>query len=313
MKHRIALYGANGHQIQQELPDNPRAELAAYAKMKLGRDFPAAKQYGSLDEILDDPDIELVSLCSPVRAEQQEDAIKALKKGKHVLAEKPAAMTEAGLDRILNTARENSRLFHAMSATAFEQPYLAIRNILRETVIGEIMQVHIRKSYPWHEERPIDSLTDGGLLLWTGIHAARIAEHVCGMKLRGGGYKIFRGLPPGNGREKTELAAAVLAEFENGAPVTMDINYLNRRESGIWGYDELRIFGRDGIIESLAGGEVCRILRKGEPFRELERREPSLSWFECFLDELDGKPFPISLEEEFSPDRFLLKLQLRQP
>ena len=65
-----------------------------------------------LDELLADPQVEIISLCSPRRADQARDAIRCLKAGKHVYAEKPAALTEWKLDEILTAAKESGREFH---------------------------------------------------------------------------------------------------------------------------------------------------------------------------------------------------------
>ena len=139
-------------------------------------------------------------------------------------------------------------------------------------------------------------------------HAARIAEQVSGLKLRNGCFRRHADCPPGESRRKTALAVSVLAELENGAPVTLMINLLNCRGTGVWGYEELQIFGSDGILESLAGGTVRRRIRTGGTFEELPLTGPSLDFFECFLDELEGAEFPLTQEQEFSPDRFLLRM-----
>jgi len=306
--HPIALYGSNGHQIQDKLKGNPRAALAALAGIGPLPEFPEARQCASLDELLAIPEVELVSLCSPRRADQSKDAIRALEAGKHVYAEKPVALSEAELDRILDAARASGRIFHSMCSTAFEQPYLTLREEVAKGTVGEIEQLHVRKSYPWFPERPFDAETDGGLLLWVGIHAARIAEQVSGLKLRNGCFRRHADCPPGESRRKTALAVSVLAELENGAPVTLMINLLNCRGTGVWGYEELQIFGSDGILESLAGGTVRRRIRTGGTFEELPLTGPSLDFFECFLDELEGAEFPLTQEQEFSPDRFLLRM-----
>ena len=58
------------------------------------------KVYKRLEDVLADPEVELVDLCTPtsVHAEQ---AIAALKAGKHVLCEKPLARTSAEAREIL--------------------------------------------------------------------------------------------------------------------------------------------------------------------------------------------------------------------
>ena len=122
----VALYGANGHQIHDVFVGYPHARLVATASFPRGKLPPAGladgeiRSYASLDEILNDPRVDVVSLCSPRRRDQASDAIRCLRAGKHVYAEKPSAMAEEDLDAILRAAAETVRVFREMAGTAFE-------------------------------------------------------------------------------------------------------------------------------------------------------------------------------------------------
>src|SRR5947209_754907 len=61
---------------------------------------PQVKVFRKLEEVLADPDIELVDLCTPTPL-HPEQAIAALKTGKKVICEKPLARTAAGAAEIL--------------------------------------------------------------------------------------------------------------------------------------------------------------------------------------------------------------------
>ncbi|MCX7934840.1 MAG: Gfo/Idh/MocA family oxidoreductase, partial [Planctomycetota bacterium] len=162
----IGLYGFNGHQIHHACLNHPRLFLAGIAGAE-ETEIPAAlrdrkiKRYPSLEVMLQDPEVEMVSLCSPRRREQANHAIACLRAGKHVYAEKPCAMSEADLDAILAAAAAAGRRFHEMAGTAFEEPYLAMREIVASGCLGEIIQVFAQKSYPYHDGRPQDEDIDG--------------------------------------------------------------------------------------------------------------------------------------------------------
>src|SRR5690606_19177940 len=80
----VALYGSNGHQLRPDaLEAHPNARLVAVAAVG-DRFLPAGstvRQYASLDEMLNDPEVQLVSLCSPRRLDQARDAIRCLEAG----------------------------------------------------------------------------------------------------------------------------------------------------------------------------------------------------------------------------------------
>lgn len=60
--------------------------------------------------------------------------------GKHVYAEKPCALNESDLDRIVATAHETGLLFREMAGTAFGRPYYAMREIVASGFLGEIVR-----------------------------------------------------------------------------------------------------------------------------------------------------------------------------
>ena len=100
---RIGLYGTNGHQMHRALtrphpwPAAPTAVAGfpADAVDALRADGAACAVVPDLPALLARDDVDLVSLCSPRRADQAADAIACLRAGKHVYAEKPAARSEA--------------------------------------------------------------------------------------------------------------------------------------------------------------------------------------------------------------------------
>lgn len=64
--------------------------------------------YESLDQILRDPQIDLVDICLPPNL-HVDAACKALEAGKHVLCEKPLGLTTAECDQIVAAAKKNDR------------------------------------------------------------------------------------------------------------------------------------------------------------------------------------------------------------
>lgn len=66
LEHKIAIYGANGYQIHNELLNYPKGELCLWAAIELEEaEYPGGYQVGTLDEIVKVPQIELISLFSP--------------------------------------------------------------------------------------------------------------------------------------------------------------------------------------------------------------------------------------------------------
>ncbi|MDR0719184.1 MAG: Gfo/Idh/MocA family oxidoreductase [Treponema sp.] len=310
----IGIYGANGHQIVHLFPGRKNVRLAAAAAFKSEslpvslRGKNAPRLYGSLDELLADPEIDLVSLCSPRRADQAGDAIKSLKAGKHVYAEKPCALSEKDLDRIIETAEKTGFHFHEMAGTTFAQPYLSLRERIKSGVLGTIIQIFVQKSYPYVDTRPQDEGVDGGLTLQVGIHALRLVEHTAGVRVRKiTGIETDLGNPKSGG---LKMASSLVLSLENGGVGSVVLNYLNPHSFGNWGNEHLRVFGTGGFIESVDGGSKTRLVTGEKDWGQVSLEEPGKEYFDFYAESLsEGKAMPFSVEEELHPLRVLLEVK----
>ena len=309
-KTRIALYGTNGHHITNQLVGHPTAELvavAAFGEAELPDGVGDVSRYDTLEALLADDRVELVSLCSPLRSEQAGHAVTCMKAGKHVYAEKPCAMTEADLDAIIATSRETGMEFHEMAGTLVEQPYKAMREVVASGAIGEVVQVFAQKSYPWAEWRPADEKLDGGLATQVGVYLTRFVEHVAGQKIAAIALqetKLGNDVPGSECRRAMSFAM----NLENGGVASGIGNYLNALSKAIWGYEIVRIFGTAGIMESTPFGPSARLIRNGEAPEVLDLSEPSGDYFAMYVEALQGGPdMPLSIEAELSPTRWVIR------
>jgi predicted dehydrogenase len=302
----VALYGSNGHQLKvAALLTHPNARLVGVAEMDQ-KTPPDIRRYADLDALLTDPQVELVSLCSPRRADQARDAIRCLQAGKHVYAEKPSALSEAELDAVLAAASAAKKEFHEMAGTTFTQPYWEMQRLVRAGAIGEVIQVLVQKSYPYGTHRPQDEAIDGGLFLQVGIHAIRMIEHTAGARIRTiAGWETALGNPePGDGK----MAGAVQMTLENGGLATVILNYLNPPYLKPRGHETLRIFGTKGFVESIDGGVRTRLVDRERVTEPLHPVEPTRDYFDFIAAHLaTGAPLPLTSEEELHPLRMLLR------
>lgn len=313
----LALYGAQGHQLQGQAPGNDRVRvvaLGAFPANQIPKTLSGARRYETLDALLQDEEVQLVSFCSPFKDEQGEHIIRCLEAGKHAYAEKPCCMEEAVLDRIIDAARQNGRVFHEMGGTAFQQPYTTLRDLVASGAIGEVIQVFSQKSYPWASWRPADERIDGGLAMQAGVYNARFAEHVAGMKINSMELRQTR---LGNPDPESECRRAVsfLMTFENGGVGSAVANYCCPASPGWanWGYETLRIFGENGFVESIDRGRIGILALNDQEPQVLNFEGGGQDWFEWVLDEIETgrKRIPLSLEEELSPTRWVIRARQR--
>jgi predicted dehydrogenase len=311
-KIRVGIYGSNNHQIQGELVNNPRAELVATAAFETRRlpkelqNRPEIRNYNTLDELLADERVQLVSLCSPKRSEQAREAIRCMEAGKHVYAEKPCAMTEEDLDAIIATSKKTGMQFHDQAGTALGHPYYEMRKIVEEGTLGEVVQIFAQKSYPMNNTRPQDEDVDGGLLMQAGVHAMRFVEHVGGVKV-----KSIEAIETQLGNPKEgdlRMACVMTMTLENGGLATIIANYLNSPKFGSWGNEHLRIWGTKGFVESVDAGKRTRLVLNTEDKGELQRTRRGVDFFDAYMRNLqEGTPMPFTMEEELHPTRMVIQ------
>ena len=314
-KINIGLFGKNGHQIHNCLGTSLLGEIKGIADfpedmLPEGIDRSAVKKYSSLDEMLADPGIQLVSLCSSLRSEQASHAVKCMEAKKHVYAEKPSALVEEDLDRIIETSSRTGMIYHEMASTAFSQPYSSVRKIIQDGRIGDIIQIFSQKSYPWMETRPQNEDIDGGLALQVGVYNTRFVEHVAGVKI-----KNIRMIETKKGNTlasgECRRAASFIMELENGGISSALCNYCCPMTPtwNKWGYEILRVFGTAGFVESVNHGELCRIAVNGKPCENFDTSEKDEDYLEMFLREISQgvKIIPFTTAEELSPTRWVVR------
>ena len=307
---KVGLFGDNGHQISL-LPgiwEDRRLRIVAAAACTR-TEFPEyVKRYGTLEEMLMDKEIELISLCSPLRSQQAAHAICCMRAGKHVYAEKPCAFTEKELDEIIAVSKETGCRFHEMAEMEYKDIYESLIQLVREGAIGDVIQIYTQKSYsPNLDSRPQDENVDGGLLLQVGIYNMRFAEQVTGKKILN--VKAVQ-TQKGNPKEgELHTAVSFITEHEGGVVGAGVSNYCNPSGAfGSHGNESIRVFGTNGFAEITDNGRNRRLCTAQKDYGSFEVTAASRHYFYDVLDEILGiSDIKITLEEELHPVRMVIR------
>ncbi len=129
------------------------------------------RTYGSLDEVLADPEVDIV-LCSTPNDCHHDIVVKALRAGKNVVCEKPAAVCVAELEDMIRVANETGKLFVVHQNRRWDEDYLTVRKIIENKSLGEVFRiesrVHGSRGIPgdWRQEKE----HGGGMILDWGVH-----------------------------------------------------------------------------------------------------------------------------------------------
>ncbi len=141
---------------------------------RVAEQFELPKAYGSYDELLADPEIEVVYIPLP-NGLHAEWSIKALRAGKHVLCEKPITVNAEEAAEIEVVRRETGLYLQEAYASRFNPVQAKAVEIAQSGVLGELRFMHTVSTFQMGEPDPTDVRLQadigGGALYDMGCYA----------------------------------------------------------------------------------------------------------------------------------------------
>lgn len=105
--------------------------------------FKDAAFFNSIDELLAaNLDVDVINIASP-NGYHEEHALKALNANKHVVVEKPMALTKSGCERIIYKALQNSKQVFCVMQNRYSPPSVWLKEILQNGILGKVFMVQI--------------------------------------------------------------------------------------------------------------------------------------------------------------------------
>jgi len=161
----------------------PLAQLRALASRSLDKAQRAAAEldgvraYGSYEELLADPELDAIYISLP-NALHVPWSIAAARAGKHVLCEKPLALSRAEAEQLADVAHETGKLVAEGFMVRYHPQWLAVAELIRSGRIGELRAVQTAFSYSNTDLEDIRNRQDsgGGALLDIGCYAVNTAR-----------------------------------------------------------------------------------------------------------------------------------------
>ncbi|MCO5936543.1 Gfo/Idh/MocA family oxidoreductase [Mucilaginibacter sp. RB4R14] len=143
----LMAYGMSGRIFHAPfISTNPGFKLKGIVERthkKAAQIYPEIKSYSSIDELLADGEIELVVVNTPSNL-HFEHAMLALKAGKHVLLEKPAAATSAEVKELFDTARKLKKHLMVYQNRRFDSGFLSTKEVIESGRLGNLIEVIFR-------------------------------------------------------------------------------------------------------------------------------------------------------------------------
>ena len=190
---KVAVIGcgtiANAAHIPSYLK-NEEAEIKYFCDILPERAQGAVERYGcgtaivDYHEALEDPEIEALSVCTPNNVHAQ-IAIDALRAGKNVLCEKPAARVYSEALEMQKAQHETGKVLNIGVVNRFNESVNRIREYIQSGKLGNIHHVYV--SFRAHRSIPglggaftTKAIAGGGALIDWGVHYLDIVMYCCG-------------------------------------------------------------------------------------------------------------------------------------
>lgn len=232
---------------------NPHIEKAAALKDKFHLDCRLLEDY---HELLEDGEVDLVSICTPPHSHAQ-IAADCLRAGKHVLVEKPMAMSLAECDRMLEAQAESGRILSVVGQERFRDEHMKLKAVLDSGLPGKI--VHAQVDAFWWRARSYYEVwwrgtwerEGGGCTLNHGVHHIDLLQWMLGMPKS---VQAVMSNTAHDNAEVEDLSIAVLA-YEGGglAQVTSSVVDHGEERQMVFQGERARISAPWKVYASLPG------------------------------------------------------------
>jgi predicted dehydrogenase len=164
------------------------AELFAVGSRDLQRakafaaDFGATHAYGSYRELADDARVDAIYIGTP-HSEHEPHTLMCLQAGKHVLCEKPLALSAVQAERMIRMAQAKGLVLMEAVWTRFLPAITRVRELIAEGALGEVRMIAADFGFRADFD-PASRLfapeLGGGALLDLGVYPVNLAVMLCG-------------------------------------------------------------------------------------------------------------------------------------
>ena len=217
-------------------------DVVAESANALAQQYGIPKVYGDYKELVNDPEIDAVFVCSSTDTHSiiAYDAVMA---GKHVFCEKPIDFDLGRIQKVIAAVEQKGVKFQVGFNRRFDRNFKHVRDVVATGKIGDphIVMVTSRDPAP----PPISYVkVSGGIFLDMMIHDFDMVRYLSGSEVT----EVFTNgvvlVDPEIGEAGDVDTAIVTLKFANGA-----IGVINNSRKAVYGYDQrVEVFGSKGCV-----------------------------------------------------------------
>lgn len=202
------------------------------ARDRFAQDF-GAPAFATLEEMLREPDVEAVYVASPHQHHAAQTVLAAAHR-KHVLVEKPMALSLAECDRMIDACRSAGVHLLVGHCHSFDAPYLRARELIRSGEYGAVRMLHALNytDFLYRPRRPeeLDTAQGGGVVYSQAAHQVDVVRLLAGARV----HRVAAATAAWDPQRPTEGAYSAMLWFEGGAFASLTYSGYGHFDSDEW-------------------------------------------------------------------------------
>lgn len=270
--------------------------------------------YDTYEAILADKSVDIVAIGDQY-GDRGDLAIRALRAGKHVIADKPLCTALCELEEIEACSQETGKKVHSLYSLRYLPRVIAVKKFIESGKLGTINNIYFGGQHPLqYGKRPAWYYTSekhGGVINDIAVHGIDLVRFMCGLEteeiLAARCWNAFA-------KEEPSFldSAQFMLRLTGGAGLVADVSYAAPNSQGYriplyWTFD---IWGTKGVLRFSFHQETTVYLDGEETGFTLEDLEPPRDEFSDFLAEIRGeKEVLLDTEAVLASARDTLKIQ----
>ena len=249
--------------------------------------------YDDLDNIIQNSGCEVVDICLP-NFLHYEATLKAAIAGKHIIIEKPLAITIEQADEMIAACKKAGVKLMYAEELCFAPKYERVRQLVNEGAIGDIyMLKQAEKHSGPHSDWFYDiNLSGGGVLMDMGCHAIAWFRWMLKNAKAESVYATMSTVLH-KGRTKAEDNSVVIIEFENGVTAIAENSWA--KHGGM--DDRSEVYGTGGVVyaDLFMGNAAISYSKKGYGYA-MEKADTTVGWSFTVFEEAFNQGYPHELK-----------------
>ena len=277
----------------------PEAEVVAiYARnadkaKAMAEKHHIGKWYDNIDTLIKESGCEVVDICLPNYL-HADATIKAAQGGKHVIIEKPLAVTPEEADAMIAACKKAGVKLMYAEELCFAPKYERARHLVKEGAVGKI---YMLKQGEKHSGPHTDWFYDikysgGGVLMDMGCHAfGWFFWMLNNAKVKS--VSASMGTVLHKGRTQGEDNSVVIVEFENGVTAIAEDSWA--KHGGM--DDRCEVYGIGGVMyaDLFMGNSAITYSKNGYGYA-MEKADTTIGWSFTVFEEAFNQGYPHELK-----------------